>query len=236
MTASARGAAGVALLATVLIGLAGCGGGGGDGAAATTTAPKAPKGCKGTPFDVRLGVGEGTEPKAFEVADAAAQRVSILPGSMAFDASEMAGLTSKAKVSPLGQYTVYLSGDVIDTTQLEGVDAGNVADGSATVAAVRIAPAAEGGFVEGEVVAPTGELQYETRSKQVPVTAAIVPQGAKGGMELTDDLTGTVTVLEVGEDAICVDVDLTIAGEQGGRIEGIAQAPVFRAGDSFFVT
>jgi hypothetical protein len=231
-----RRVVGVALVAGALVGLAGCGGGGGSDAAATTTAPTSPKGCEDVPFDVQLGVGEGAEPKAFEVADAAAQRVSILPGSMAFDASEMAGLTSKAKVSPLGQYTVYLSDDVIDTTQLEGVDEGNVADGSATVAAVRIAPAAEGGFIEGEVVAPTGELQYETRSEQVPVTAAIVPAGAKDGMQLTDDLTGTVTVLEVGDDAVCLDIDLTVAGAQGGRIDGVVQAPVFRAGDSFFVT
>jgi hypothetical protein len=239
MRPSARRTVGVVILAGTLVGLvglAGCGGGGGGDAAATTTAPKAPAGCKDTPFDVQLGVGEGAKPKAFEVADAAAQRVSILPGSMAFDASEMAGLTSKAKVSPLGQYTVYLSDDVIDTTQLGGVDEGHVADGSATVAAVRIAPAAEGGFVEGEVVAPTSELQYETRSKQVPLVAAIVPEGADGAMQLTDDLTGTVTVLEVGEDDICVDVDLTIAGEQGGRIDGIVEAPVIRAGDSFFVT
>jgi hypothetical protein len=110
-----------------------------------------------------------------------------------------------------------------------------VADGSATVAAVRVVPAAEGGFVEGEVVAPTVELGYETRSHQVPVKAAIVPKDSNEDLELTDDVTGTVTVLEVDEDSICVDVDVTIAGDQGGRIDGVVLAPVFRADNSYFV-
>ena len=231
----ARAAAGAAVLAGALLGLAGCGGGGGD-AAATTTAPKAPAGCKAAPTSIQLGVGEGTKPTAFEVADAAAQRVAILPGKMAFDASEMAGLASQAAVSPLGQYTVYLSDGDIDATQLEGDDEGAVADGSATAAAVRIDPAAEGGFVEGEVVSPEGELQYETRSEQVPVRAAIVPEGSKDPMDLDGAVTGTVTVLQVDDERICLDIDLTIAGAQGGRIDGTVQAPVSRAGNAFFVT
>lgn len=235
MTSTPRRVARSLVLGGILLGLAGCGGGDG-GTAATTTAAAGPAGCKEAPTKVELGVGEGTAPTSFTVADAAAQRVAILPGAMAFDASEMAGLTSKAAVSPLGQYTVYLSDGEIDTAQLEGDDEGTVADGSSTVAVVRIDPAAEGGFVEGEVVSPEGELQYEARSDQVPVRAAIVPDGSKGPMELTDDLTGTVTVLEVDDDSICVDIDLTVAGEQGGRIDGTVEVPVFRAGNAFFVT
>ncbi len=235
MTATRRSLA-IALAAGAVLTLAACGGGGGDGAAASTTAAKAPAGCDAAPFPIQLGVGDGTKPSTFDVTDPAAQRVAILPGRMAFDASEMAGLSSQAAVSPLGQYTVYVSDEQIDTAQLEGNDEGRVADGSATVAAVRIVPAAEGGFIEGEVVAPTGELGYETRSEQVPVQAAIVPKGSKDPLELTDDLTGTVTVLQVGEDHLCVDVDLTVAGPQGGRIDGVVLAPVFRAGNSYFVT
>ncbi|WP_421120584.1 hypothetical protein ACE2AJ_04520 [Aquihabitans daechungensis] len=226
----------VVLVAGALVALVGCGGGGGDDAAATTTAPKAPEGCDAAPFPIQLGVGEGTAGSSFEVADAAAQRVAILPGKMAFDAGEMAGLTSQAAVSPLGQYTVYVSDDTIDTAQLEGNGEGSVADGSATVAAIRVVPAAEGGFVAGEVVAPTGELGYVTRSDQVPVRAAVVPKGSKEPLTVTDDLTGTVTVLEVGDESICLDVDLTIAGAQGGQIDGVVLAPVFRAGDSYFMT
>jgi hypothetical protein len=147
----------------------------------------------------------------------------------------MSGLTSQAEVSPLGQYTVFVSDGEIDTAPLESNREGVVADGSATVAAVRVVPAAEGGFVEGEVVAPTVELGYETRSHQVPVKAAIVPKDSNEDLELTDDVTGTVTVLEVDEDSICVDVDVTIAGDQGGRIDGVVLAPVFRADNSYFV-
>jgi len=223
------------LVVGALAALAGCGGGGSSDAAATTTAAKAPSGCDAPPFPIQLGVGEGTKPAAFEVTSAAAQRVSILPGKMAFNASEMSGLTSQAEVSPLGQYTVFVSDGEIDTAPLESNREGVVADGSATVAAVRVVPAAEGGFVEGEVVAPTVELGYETRSHQVPVKAAIVPKDSNEDLELTDDVTGTVTVLEVDEDSICVDVDVTIAGDQGGRIDGVVLAPVFRADNSYFV-
>lgn len=226
---------GAAMLAALVVAASGCGGGGSD-AAATTTAAKAPAGCGADAGSIQVGVGEGAAPAAFDVAQAAAQRVAMIPGEMAFDASEMAGLASKAAVSPLGQYTVYVTDGEIDTSSLSEDDKGTVADGSSTVAAIRIIPAAEGGFVEGEVVAPSTELQYETRSEQVPVSAAILPEGSDDALELTDDLTGTVTVLSVDDDAICLDVDLTVAGAEGGRIDGVVEAPVTRAGNSFFVT
>lgn len=235
--ASARRPVGAALVAGALLGLAGCGGGGGGSeASASTTAAKAPAGCDAAPFEIQLGAGADAAPAPFAVADAAAQRVAVLPGKMAFDASEMAGLSSQAAVSPLGQYTIYVTDDEIDVAQLKEADDAPVAAPSATVAAVRILPAGDGGFLEGEVVAPSSKLTYETRSAQVPVQAAILPGGSATPLELTDDLTGTVTVLEVGDEDICVDVDLTIAGAQGGRIQGTVLAPVTRAGTSFFVT
>lgn len=235
--ASRRGPVIVVLVAGSLAGLVGCGGGGsGSDGDASATAAKAPSGCEAAPFSVGLGVGAGTEAAPFEVVDAAAQRVSILPGKMAFDASEMAGLTSQAGVSPLGEYTIYLSDGTIPTEDLGGSGYPAVADGAATVAAVRIAPAADGGFLEGEVAAPTGELGYETRSEIVPVRAGIAPEGSASDLELTEDLTGTVTVLQVGRDDICVDIDVTIAGAEGGQIDGIVLAPVTRAGDAFFIT
>lgn len=181
-------------------------------------------------------LGVGAEPAtSFEVTDAVAQRVPVLPGKMAFDASEMAGLASQAKVSPLGQFTIYISDQEVARDALTGLGYGNAAAGPGTLAAVRILPAATGGFVEGEVAAPSAVADYELRNEQAPVQAAI-DGGDADSLEFTDDVRGTVTVLQVTDESICVDVELTLLGGGGGRIDGIVLAPVVRSGNSFFVT
>jgi hypothetical protein len=216
------------------VALAGCGGGSSETGAGTTAAPKTPAGCTATPFDIYLGV--GTKPgTTFNVTDAVAQRVPVLPGKMAFDASEMAGLASQAKVSPLGQYTIYIADHDVPRTELTGLGYGKAAPGTGTLAAVRILPAGTGGFIEGEVAAPTATPDYELRNEQAPVQAAI-GSDTPTPLEFTDQVRGTVTVLQVTDKTICVDIAVTLLGGGGGRIDGIVSAPVVRSGNSFFVT
>ena len=170
----------------------------------------------------------------FEVTDAVARRVAILPGEMAFDPSALSGLESKASVTPLAAYSLYLADFTIPRSKLTAGGLGIVEPGDAkTVATLTLVPANEGGFVEGAVV-KDGELGYETRSTMKPLQLVVLTDG--GAPMPYTDVAGQAEILQLDEEHLCVDVDVTFSngGDEVYRAKGTVQAPVVRASDSFF--
>lgn len=222
--------------------LAACGGGGGGGSdagATTTTAPKLPAACKQPPVTIDLEAG-GTAPagsSTFEVTDAAARRVAILPGEMAFDPADLSGLEKKAAVSPLALYTLYLADFSLSDAALSGVSPNPVTPGDGqTVGALTLVPTTEAGFTEGQVVTDA-ELDYETTTTFKALGLTVYADGDTTGQAYTD-VAGQATILQLSEDTICVDFDVTLEnqGEMVYRAKGAVVAPVVRSADAFFYT
>lgn len=239
------GARGVRILAAALIGaavLSSCGGGGSGGgsdAAATTTAPTLPAACKKPPTTIDLQAG-GSAPAgsdSFEVADAAARRVAILPGEMAFDPADLSGLEKKAAVSPLALYTLYLADFSISHGALSGVSPDPVtpAKGS-TVGALTLVPATEAGLATDSVVTD-GKLDYKTNTTFKPLGLTVYADGSTKPQAYTD-ITGQATILALSDTAICVDFDVTLKNGDAMvySAKGTVLAPVVRSADAFFYT
>jgi hypothetical protein len=232
--------AGVAcvLLALSSAFLAACGGDD-DQAASTTTEPETPTQCVGPPTTVTLEAA-GERPaggETFEVTDAVARRVAILPGEMAFDPASLSGLENKAAVTPLAMYTLYLADFRLPDDELAGVGFGEVVPPAGkTVGALTMVPQTEAGFTEGDVVTD-GEFDYELRTTLTPLGLTVFTDGDTTGQAYTD-VTGQAEILQLDDESICVDFDVTYEnqGEQVYRAKGVVQAPVVRAADAFFFT
>ena len=228
-----------ALAATV--GLAACGGGGGSTSATTTTEAAAPipAECKAPPVTVDVEA-KGDHPAGaadFEVQDAVARRVAILPGEMAFEPSALSGLESKASVTPLAAYVLHMADFRIARSSLTGSGLATMVPGEGkTVATLSLVPANEQGFIEGAVV-QDGELGYESRSSLRPLQLTVFSDGDTTPQAYTD-VTGEATILHLDEKSICVAFDVTFSN--GGKDvyvgKGTVLAPVVRAADSFFFT
>ena len=242
MRRTSRTRVGLAVTCTLAVLALGACGGGDDGEAAeesTTTAPTLPAACQEVPVTLDLQAG-GEHPAgsdAFEATDAAARRVAVLPGEMAFDPSALSGLQAEAKVTPLAAYVVYLADFEIDREQLSGTGFGDLDPGAGqTIGALSILPATEDGLAAGDVVMP-GEPEYETRSTLVTLQLTVFADGDTTPQAYTD-ATGQVEVLQVDDETICVDADVTFenGGEMVYRMKGAVLAPVVRASDAFFFT
>ena len=118
----------IALLAAAALVLAACGGGGSGGDERAEPEPSVPEGCVAPPvtMDLRSGGDAPAGSESFEVTDAVARRVAILPGQMAFDPSALSTLEAQAKVTPLALYSLYLADFDIDRSLIEGVGFGEV--------------------------------------------------------------------------------------------------------------
>lgn len=225
--------------ALLVLGLGACGGGSEQAADTTTTAPALPAECKAPPVTVDLEAA-GDHPagaEEFEVTDAVARRVAILPGEMAFDPADLSGLEKKAGVTPLALYTVYLADFEIPRDELSGVGIGQITPGEGeTVGALTLVPADEGGFAEGDVVTD-GELGYETTTTFTPMQLTVFADGDTTGQAYTD-VSGEATILQLSEKTICVSFDVTYEnqGEVVYRGKGAVLAPVVRSADAFFFT
>ena len=240
-TRGARGAKILAVAAICVGALAACGGGGGgsDAGTTTTTGPKLPAACKKPPttIDLQAGGAAAAGSSTFEVSHAAARRVAILPGEMAFDPADLSGLEKKAAVSPLALYTLYLADFGLSESALSGVSPNPITPGKGqTVGALTLIPTTEAGFTEGQVVTD-GELDYETTTTFRPLGLTVYADGNTTGQAYTD-VKGQATILQLSEDTICVDFDVTLEnqGEMVYEAKGAVLAPVVRSADAFFYT
>jgi hypothetical protein len=224
--------------------LVGCGGGGGsdDDAAQTTEAPAAvelPAECVAAPVTVDVRA-EGERPagsEAFEATDVVALRTPILPGEMAFDGSGLSGLQSKAEITPLAAYSVYLADFEVPRAELTGVSLGRITPPAGqTVAVLSMVPPSEAGLATGDVIT-SGELGFETTSTLTPLSLTVFTDGDTTGMASTD-VTGQAEVLHVDDEQLCVAFDVTF--ENQGEVvytgAGTVLAPVVRSDPAFFFT
>lgn len=221
--------------------LVGCGGGSSDAAdgPTTTSATVLPAACKPAPvtIDLRAGGDHPAGSESFEVVDAVARRVPILPGEMAFDPAELSGLEKKAAVTPLAAYTVYLADFDLPVDLLEGASPSPVspAEGQ-TLGALTVVPATDAGLAAGDVVVD-GEPDLDARSTLKTLTLTVFADGDTTAQAYTD-VTGQATVLAVDESTLCLDVDVTFEdqGEVVAAMKGVVSAPVVRSADAFFYT
>ena len=227
------------LASTVLVA---CGGGGGsEGAAEDTTTTEAalPAECQAPPVTLDLRA-EGERPagsEAFEATEAVALRTPILPGELAFDGSSLSAAQSKAEITPMAAYSIYLSDFEVDREELTGRGLGLITppDGG-TLGVLSLVPATEEGLAVGDVVT-SEELGYETNSSLRPLSLMVLADGEMAGMAYTD-VTGQAEVLALTDDQICVDFDVTF--ENQGEIvyagSPVVAAPVVRSDPAFFFT
>jgi len=228
------------LLAVVTTALVGCGGGGGsDEAASTTTAPELPAACVEAPLqlDLRAGGERPAGSEQFEVADAVVLRTPILPNEMAFDGSGLAGLQSKAEITPLAAYSLFLSDQEIDRGVITGRDLGRITpEAGQTIGVLSMVPVVETGLAQGDVVVD-GELGYEAVSSFRPLSLTVFTDGDATGQPYTD-VVGQAEVLQLSDDTMCVAFDVTF--ENQGQLvyagTGTVAAPVVRSGAAFFFT
>jgi hypothetical protein len=230
----------IAALLALLAASTGCGGSGDDGADATTTPEAgAPVGCNGPPavWDLRAGGERPAGDMDFTVTDAKARRVPILPEKMAFDPSELGGLESEAQITPLAAYTIYLSDDTIPSEQLSGSGDGLIIPGPGqTIGSITIVPSTEDGFATGDLVVDD-VLTYNTSAELAPLGLTVFTDGDTTPMAFTA-VKGGVEINYLGEDAICITVDVTVedGAEMVYRAGGTILAPVVRAGSARFLT
>lgn len=229
------------LVASLL--LAACGGGDGDEDAAeqtTTTAEAAlPAECQTPPVTLDLRA-EGERPAGsddFEATEAVALRTPILPGELAFDGSSLAAAQSKAEITPLAAYSIYLSDFEVDQEELTGRGLGLITppDGG-TLGVLSLVPATEAGLAVGDVVT-SEELGYETNSTLRQLSLMVMADGEIAGMPYTD-VTGQAEVLALTDEQICVNFDVTFEnlGELVYAGTGTVAAPVVRSDPAFFFT
>lgn len=229
------------LLASTL--LAACGGGGGseDAAEETTTTTEAalPAECQAPPVTLDLRA-EGDRPagsEAFEATEAVALRTPILPGELAFDGSSLSSAQSKAEITPLAAYSIYLSDFEVDQAELTGRGLGVITppDGG-TLGVLSLVPPTEEGLAVGDVIT-SEDLGYETNSSLRQLSLMVIADGQAAGMPYTD-VTGQAEVLALTDDQICVDFDVTF--ENQGEVvyagSGVVAAPVVRSDPAFFFT
>lgn len=212
---------------------------GGGGEVAEEPVGGAPEACIGPPVSMAIG-DDGAGNRPFAVTDAVARRVAILPGRMAFDPAGLSALQSQAGVTPLALYTLYVADFEIDREPLSEVGLVEVEPTTGqTVAALTIVPTDEAGLVEGSVVTD-GDLGYETSAELRPLGLAVLRDEDRLGDQLdeVDEVEGQVTVLQLTDDAVCLEVDVTVraVGQVVAALQGVVQAPVVRASDAFFVT
>ena len=235
----ARVAAMVVAAALAAALLSGCGGGSSDTGSTTTAVGAAPAQCKKPPvtIDLRAAGSMPAGSTTFEVTDAVARRVAILPGSMAFDASTLSGLESSAKVTPLAAYTLYLADFHVSHADLAGAGrAAPTAGTGDTIGALTLIPTDKGGFQEGDVVTD-GKLGYTTNTPYAPLDLTVYGAGA-GKPQPHTDVSGQATIVQLSATTICVDFDVTIDDDSGPvyTAKGTVLAPVVRAADALFYT
>ena len=229
----------IALALAVALAAAACGGGGSDGDDAAAPEAAVPEACTTPPvtMDLRSGGDAPAGSDTFEVTDAVARRVAILPGQMAFDPSALSTLEAEAKVTPLALYSLYLADFEIDRSLLSGVGFGEVpTEAGQTLGVLTLVPDTEAGFRAGDVVAD-GELGYELTTSLVPLSLAVYGDGDDTGIAYTE-VEGQAEILALDDDSICIEVDVTLStgDDLAYAASGTVQAPVVRAADAFFFT
>ena len=226
-------------MATALV-VSACGGGGSDGGGeAADDDPTVPEACTGPPvtMDLRRGGDAPAGSEAFEVTDAVARRVAILPGQMAFDPSALSTLEAEAAVTPLAMYSLYLADFEIDRSLLDGVGFGEVPTSSGEALGIlTLVPSDEDGFRAGDVVTD-GELSYATTTTLAPIGLLVSADGDDTAEGFTD-VEGQAEILALDAASICVDVDVSFTNgdDEVYAASGVVEAPVVRAADAFFFT
>ncbi|MEZ5181364.1 MAG: hypothetical protein R2702_05755 [Acidimicrobiales bacterium] len=229
------------LLAAAL--LSACGGGGGsDDDASGTTAPTAsalPEACASPPVavDLRAGGDHPAGSEAFEATQAVALRTPILPGELAFDGASLSAAQSKAEITPLAAYSLYLSDFEVDREVLRGRGLGQVVPPAGkTVGVLSLVPPDEAGLAPGTVVTD-GELGYDTNTTFAPLSLVVISDGDATAMAHTD-VTGQAEVLALDDEQLCVAFDVAV--EDDGELvyagKGTVVAPVVRSDPAFFFT
>lgn len=217
-----------------------CGGSGSDaGEVPPTTAPGPPSACAEAPvtMDLRAGGDKPAGDLELTVVDAVARRVPILPGALAFDPGELGALESKAAITPLGAYVVYLADFAISPDGLEVNGPAEIVPGEGqTLAAITLVPTAETGFAQNMVVVD-GPLDYETNTGLVPLTLT-VRSSADSAEPMVSDMKGQLEILYLDDQTICVAYDMTAEneGEMVYRAAGVISMPVVDAPTTYFLT
>jgi hypothetical protein len=226
----------VALVSTGL--LAACGGGESDAGETSTTVAAVPEACKAPPVTIDVSTaGDAATSSTFDVTNAVARQVAILPGQMAFDPTELSGLEAEAGVTPLTLYTLYLTDFEPPMTEISGASPNPVVpEGGQTSVALTLVPTKETGFAEGDVVTDA-EVEYETTTTFTTLGLTVLRDGETVGAPYTD-VTGQATILQLSPDTICVDFDVTLEnqGELVYSAKGVVLAPVVRSANAFFYT
>ena len=238
-----------AVAAALVVMAAGCGSDSKDDSGAKESGPGVPEACKQAPVTVEMfPVGESAEePSSFEVRRAVALRTPILPQAIAGDGSGLAALQSKAEITPLARYSLYLSDFVIDTDDLTGKDLGVITppEGS-TLGVVTLVPATEGGLSSGDVVVP-GDLGYEPWHELQPLGLQVLPASTAtptesdtepaAEVETETETEGRAELLVLNDKQLCVDFDITVRGD--GEImysaKGTVMAPLLRSAPAYFI-
>jgi hypothetical protein len=206
--------------------LASCGSDGGQ--AATTTTSGVPAACKGAPLTMALTGPEGLGSTSFQVKDAVARRVAIIPQGVTFEADERSGLESQARTTPTLQYQVYLADFPLSRSAMGAASTDLVEPVSkgGTYGLLILSPERLSGIQVGSEVVD-GPLGYETIQPIGRLALRVNPAEAHPFYEPAAP-KGRVKVLALSDDSICLDVDvqMVVDGEAIATAKGTIEVPV----------
>lgn len=194
------------------------------------------------PYTIRA---EGlSEPAAgapeFEVVDAVAQRIPVVPnaedGLLEGEAKEQAD--AEAATTDLAIYAIHAADFPLDPEEFDGFGFARVeppADGAMAVVSV-LPPTAEG-MSPGDVITH-GEPEFEATTTFSTLGAYVQTSDRGPGDNAFTDMTGDVTILAVDDDTICVRADVSVmdGDDPVAVIEGVIVAEVVRVDDNFYLT
>lgn len=234
------------LLITLVIVTAACASGDSEGSSAAdgpSQSADAPAECdRRPPYTIRA---EGlNEPAAgapeFEVTDAVAQRVPVVPnaegGLLEGEAKEQAD--AEAATTDLATYAIHAADFPLDPEEFDGFGFGRVeppADGAMAVVSV-LPPTAEG-MSPGDVITH-GDPEFEATTTFATLGAYVQTSDRGPGDNAFTDMTGDVTILALDDNSICVRADVSVmdGDDPVAVIEGVIVADVVRVDDSFYLT
>lgn len=246
----------LALLFAAILALAACGddgGSGGDDGSGSETptdegtdegggeAADVPDECGEPPLTMALeGFGETPAGSAdFEITDAVVRRVPIVTGvdGTTGDPDELAELEARAAESPVALYSLYVADFDIDRSSLEGFGFGEVTpDPGGTVGTITIVAPTDDGLAVGDVVDGDTEITLDTTTTFAPI-GLLVATDERSGSDPYTGVEGQVEVLALGDDVLCLDVDITLIGLDGEPVSsaaGTVVAPIVRPAPSFY--
>ncbi len=233
------------LIALALVAAA-CDSGDSDGSSSTdepNQSGDAPAECdRQPPYSIHAeGLGEPVAGRPeFEVVDAIAQRIPVVPnaegGLLEGEAKEQAD--AEAATTDLAIYAIHAADFPLDPEEFDGFGFARVeppADGA--MAVVSVLPPTAAGMSPGDVITH-GEPEFEATTT-FSTLGAYVQTADRGPSESAfTDMVGGVTILAVDDDSICVRADISVmdGDDPVAVIEGVIVADVVRVDDNFYLT